>query len=425
MNACKENLTAENITVLFLALGVFLGTAHLLGEMARRIRQPAVFGELLAGVLLGPTVLGNIAPGFSAFLFPSSGHSAIALQAIVTLAVVLFLLMAGMEVDLSTIWRQRSLGFKIGVAGMLVPFLLGFVMAWFVPAASGRNADTDRLFFALFFATAISISALPVIAKTLMDMNLYRSELGMAIISAAIFNDLVGWIIFAVILGMMGSASGHANHFLTTITLTLVFAGAMLSIGRWWIHRSLPFLLKHTRQPGGVLGFALTLALLGAAFTEWIGIHAIFGSFLVGVAIGDSSHIQQRIRDTISNFVSFIFAPVFFASIGLKVDFMAHFDLPLVLMVLLIACVCKIPGAMLGARWGGMNKRDAWAVGFAMNSRGAMEIILGLLALNAGIIGQRLFVALVIMAIVTSMMSGPLMRVVLKLQKDNAPAPVE
>lgn len=202
-----------------------------------------------------------------------------------------------------------------------------------------------------------------------------------------------------------------------TILLTLVFAGGMLTAGRWLIHRILPYLQAYTHWPGGVLSFALTLALLSAALTEWIGIHAIFGSFIVGVAIGDSSHMREHTRVVIDQFVSFIFAPLFFASIGLKVNFVSHFDLVLVLTVLLIACACKLVGGVLGAKWGGMPKRDAWAVGFAMNARGAMEIVLGLLALEAGIIHQRLFVALVIMAIVTSMMSGPFMKMILQHTK--------
>jgi mannitol/fructose-specific phosphotransferase system IIA component (Ntr-type) len=246
-----------------------------------------------------------------------------------------------------------------------------------------------------------------------MDMDLYRSDLGMVVISAAIFNDLVGWIIFAIILGLMDNTATHPDHILITVVMTLAFAGMMLTVGRWLIHKILPFLQAYTRWPSGVLGFALTLSMFGAAFTEWIGIHAIFGSFLVGVAIGDSSHLRERTRVTIEHFVSSIFAPVFFASIGLNVDFLAHFDPLLILTVMVIACFCKLAGGILGARWGGMHRREAWAVGFALNSRGAMEIILGLLALKAGIIPQKLFVALVVMAIVTSMMSGPVMRLIL------------
>lgn len=412
-----QNLTQDNIMVFFLSLGLLLGVARVLGELAQRIHQPAILGELLAGLILGPTVLGSLAPETSAFLFPQEGPNAVALNAFTTLAVTLLMLVAGMEVDLSTIWRQGRIGLKVGTAGMVIPFFLGLVVALIAPRALGSDIDADPMVFSLFFATALSISALPVIAKTLMDLDLYRSDFGMVVISAAILNDLIGWIIFAIILGLIGAESGHANNILLTITLTLAFAGVMLTLGRSLIHRTLPFLQAYTRWPGGVLSFALVLALLGAAFTEWIGIHAIFGAFIVGVAVGDSSHLRERTRVIIDEFVSFIFAPVFFASIGLKVNFITHFDLVPVLTVLLIACVCKLAGGVLGARWGDMTKRDSWAVGFAMNARGAMEIILGLLALQARIIRPRLFVALVIMAIVTSMISGPAIRLILRLGK--------
>lgn len=402
-----ENLSAQNIFVMFLSLGIVLGAAHLLGELVQRLRQPAIVGEILAGVLLGPTVLGHLAPTWSAFIFPRQGPNAIALEVVANLAIVMFLLVAGMEVDLSIISRQGRVAPRVGVSSIVIPFLVGFMAAWLLPSALGRHAGADPLVFSLFFATALSISALPVIAKTLMDLDLYRSDLGMVVISAAVFNDLLGWIMFAVVLSLLGAAPSWNHSILLTIVLTLTFTGVMLTAGRWLIHKVLPLLQAYTRWPAGVLGFALTLALLSAAFTEWIGIHAIFGAFLVGVALGDSSHLRERTRATIDHFVSFIFAPVFFAGIGLKIDFLAYFSLPLVLTVLLIACICKIAGGALGARWGGMPARDSWAIGFAMNSRGAMEIILGLLALEAGIIRQRLFVALVMMAVVTSMMSGP------------------
>jgi Kef-type K+ transport system membrane component KefB/mannitol/fructose-specific phosphotransferase system IIA component (Ntr-type) len=285
-----------------------------------------------------------------------------------------------------------------------------------MPQALGRQADADPVIFALFLATAMAISALPVIAKTLMDLDLYRTDLGMIVISAAIFNDLIGWTIFALILGMMGT-HGPGLGIGLTLLLTLLFAVFVLTVGRWLMHRALPVLQAYTHYPGGVVGFAITMGLLGAAFTEFIGIHAIFGAFLVGVALGDSTHLQERTRVMIDEFVSFVFAPLFFASIGLRVNFVTHFDTRLVLLVFVLACVGKILGAVLGARWGGIPTRERWAISFAMNARGAMEIILGILALEAGIISQRLFVALVVMAILTSALSGPTMRWVLRRPK--------
>jgi mannitol/fructose-specific phosphotransferase system IIA component (Ntr-type) len=194
----------------------------------------------------------------------------------------------------------------------------------------------------------------------------------------------------------------------------------MLTIGRWLIHRTLPWIKAHTSWPGGTLNFALVLALLAAALTEHIGVHAVFGAFLVGVAIGNSSHLREQTRMVLHQFVSFILAPLFFGSIGLTVDFVRHFDIGLVLTVLVVACIGKVGGCSLGARWSGVPSRQAWALGFGMNARGAMEIILGLLALQFGIINERLFVALVIMALVTSMLSGPMMQWCLGRKKGRA-----
>jgi Kef-type K+ transport system membrane component KefB/mannitol/fructose-specific phosphotransferase system IIA component (Ntr-type) len=413
-----HNLHASELTVMLLALGLLIGMARLLGELARSLHQPAVLGELLAGVILGPTVFGSLVPEWQSFLFPVEGPNSVLLQGVSTLAIVLFLLVAGLEVDLSVVWEQGPAALKVGVVGTVVPFVLGLGGAWLIPDLLGRPVDGDPLIFALFLATAMAISALPVIAKTLMDLNLYRTDLGMVVVSAAIFNDLIGFTLFAVILGMIG-AGGTGLSVVATIGLTLVFVGLMLTLGQWAVHWLLPVLQAYTHWPAGVLGFIVTLGLFGAAFTEFIGIHAIFGSFIVGVAIGASDHLHERTRVMLEEFVSFIFAPVFFASIGLRVNFVTRFDLTLVVLLLGLACAGKLIGAVLGARWGGMPRREAWAVGYAMNARGAMEIILGLLALEAGVIRERLFVALVVMAIVTSAMSGPMMRWILRQKQPH------
>lgn len=398
-------LSHHDIAVFLLGTGILLGLARLLGELALRLHQPAVLGELLAGILLGPTLLGAVAPEWTAALFPTEGPVSFALSALTTLAITLFLLVAGMEVDLSTVWRQGRAALIIGVAGMVLPFAVGFFPAYFAPGVLGADRDTNSLIFALFFATALSISALPVIAKTLMDLNLYRSDFGMVVMAAAIFNDLFGWISFAMILGMIGrEASPTPIGY--TVAMTVLFVLLMLTVGRWLIDRVMPWVQAHASWPGGILAFALTLALLSAAFTEWIGVHAIFGAFIFGVAVGDSRHLRERTRATIDQFVSSIFAPLFFASIGLHVNFAASFDAVMVLTVLLIATFGKVVGCTGGAWLAGFPRREGLAIGFAMNSRGAMEIILGILALQAGVIRERMFVALVIMALVTSMTSG-------------------
>jgi Kef-type K+ transport system membrane component KefB/mannitol/fructose-specific phosphotransferase system IIA component (Ntr-type) len=413
------SLSAHEITLFFAAVGLLVLVARVLGEVAVRLRQPAVVGEILTGVLLGPTVLGRLAPGWQAALFPEAGDFPAALGGVTTLGSALFLLVAGIEVDLSSLWRQGKAALWVGTGGMLVPFGLGFLLAWTYGEWLGPGEHGSRLLLALFFGTALSISALPVIAKMLMDLRIYRSDLGMIIVGAAVLNDLAGWIVFAVVLGTLEASGaapeGGARFALgATILLTLAFALAVLTVGRWAIQRGLPWLQAHVRSSSGALGMLLALGALCAAFTEWIGLHAIFGAFLFGVALGDSRHLREHTRGILQQFVASIFAPLFFASIGLRVDFAANFDLVLVAVVVAIASLGKLGGCTLAARAAGLRPHEAWAVGFGLNARGAMEIVLGLLAREAGLISEPLFVALVVMAIVTSMTGGTLLRWILR-----------
>lgn len=216
---------------------------------------------------------------------------------------------------------------------------------------------------------------------------------------------------------MIGQSSGLGLGVAGSIALTLLFVTFMLTGGRLLLDRALPWAHAHLSWPGGLLSFVLVLGLGCAAFTEWIGVHAIFGAFICGVALGDSRHLRARTRATIEQFVSFIFAPLFFASIGLRINFIDHFDIPLVLTVLVIATVAKVGGCFIAGRFAGFASRDSLAIGFGMNARGAMEIVLGLLALEAGLIGERLFVALVVMALVTSIISGSLIQWILGRRK--------
>ncbi len=494
-------LSHQQITVFLLAFGVMLGTARLFGEIARRLGQPMVLGEILAGVVLGATVLGNPAvlgaeganvrlynwlfpvhvldehqqpvqvvrvqtdDAGNALVTPGSGDSAarvavadgeakrpndsaplpvdhdktydggyLAMTMFLNLSAVFLLLVAGLEVDLSIVWRQGKAALWVSLAGMVLPFGLGFGLAYLMPNILGYDPQSDQqLPFALFLGIAMSITALPVIAKILMDLNMFRSDIGMLIMSSAMVNDLLGWIGFAIVLAMIAGPvvvsggdvagavtgadaafGGATSQVLTTIVLTLVFVGGMLTLGRWLIHKSLPFIQAHSSWPGGVLGFVLTIALVCAAMTEAIGIHAIFGAFIAGVAIGDSKHLRQQTHQTIEQFISNIFAPLFFAGIGLRVNFIADFHIVTVTVVLVVAIFGKLVGCYFGAIWAGLSRRESAAVGMGMSARGAMEIILGQLALSMGLITEKLFVAIVVMALTTSLIAGPAMQAILR-----------
>lgn len=401
-------LQHTDIVVLLASIGGLLILARFFAELGKKIKMPIVMGEILLGIILGPTILGAFSPEFSAWIFPQSGAAKIAMDGITSLAVVMLLFVAGMEVQLQIMLKQGKTAIYTSITSMIIPFVLGFCAVWFLPNFFSFTPDR-KLVYALFFGIAMAVSALPVITRILMDLNLFKTKIGMIIIAAAIFDDLTGWILFSFVLSLMGQ-EGEISSIGFTIGMIVGFGLFMLIIGRYVINSALPWIQRKLAWPGGVLSIALGLCFLGAAFTEYIGLHAILGAFIVGIAFGDSVHLQEREREIIYQFVTNVFAPLFFVSIGFKVNFIQNFDLPLVLLVFFLAVGCKVFGAALGGYIGGLSKRESLAVGFGLNARGAMEIILGTLALNAGLIDSKMFVALVVMALVTSMMSGPLMK---------------
>jgi Kef-type K+ transport system membrane component KefB/mannitol/fructose-specific phosphotransferase system IIA component (Ntr-type) len=404
--------------IMFLALAVILGSAKIMGEIMRKLNQPSVLGEILAGILLGPTVFGHFQPQLYDTIFPATGNLPIVIETITTLGVVLFLLTAGLEIDLRSIFRQGRSAILVSSLGVIIPFAFGCSAAWFFPEFFHASQRADLRIFALFVGTALSISALPVIAKILMDLNLLRSEMGTVVMSSAMFDDLVGWILFSMILGMMHGGMDSFAGVKRTVVLVFGFVIVALTVVRWLIDKILPRIQAHTSWPGGVLGFIFTLTLAAASFAEFAGIHAVFGAFITGIAVGESTHLRKRTSELIHGIVTNVFAPFFFASIGLRVNFVSNFNLPVTLTVIVVACAGKLLGAGLGARLGGMDARTSWGVGLAMNARGAMEMILGLLALQAGLIREPMFVALVVMALFTSLVSGPVMHMLISGRKE-------
>ncbi len=413
-----NKLSQQEIMSLLVQLSVMLMMGRLFAEAARKIKQPAVIGEILAGIILGPTILGMIHPDWFHGLFPV-GSSSLVLDGFVQVAVVLLLFIAGLEVDLHIVLQQGRQALYTSTFGLIIPFALGFIFPYFFPEFFGSQDSSRHLAFSLFMGTAMAITALPVIARILMDLNIFKSRMGMLVISSAMINDLIGWLIFSVVLGMIGKEQNMS--LLNTVLLTVGFTLTMLTVGRGLINRGLPWVNRKLAWPGGLLSLALALCFLAAAFTEYIGIHGVFGAFIVGVALGDSEHMSERAKEIVHQFINNIFAPLFFVAIGLKVNFISNFDWQLTLAIIVIAFAGKIIGSGWGTRLGGFTWRESLAAACGMNARGAMEIILGLVALENGLINEKVFVSLVIMALVTSMSSGPLMKWLLKGKISQSP----
>jgi len=397
---------ADSTTLLLLAIGILLTSAKAFGVLARRLRQPAVVGEIAAGVLLGPTVLVRLAPELQQTLFPIADERTVLLASLNQIGVIVFLFMAGAEIDVAGVSRRAGHAIVVAAGGMVLPMLVGASVGWLVPGLLGWEGHHPRWLFALFIGTALCISALPVIARTLLDLGVYRSDLGMTVMAAAVLNDVAGWILFAFILGSLPSAGSPPSLFDGLVVMGLALA--LWAAGRPLVHYLLSLVHRRTRNPSSALAVMMPLVFGGAAASEYFGMHAMFGAFLVGATAAGSPHFREQTRGAMQDFVSVLFAPLFFASIGLTADFIADFEPALVLLVFTIACIGKIVGCGLGARLTGIATREAWAIGFAMNARGAMEIVLAMVAREAGLIGPSTFVGLVVMAVATSMLSGPM-----------------
>lgn len=403
-----QQISPQDITTMFLALAVLLGSAKLLGELFQKLGQPSVIGEILAGILLGPGILGGLSPNLYGVLFPARGSFPLVLSVVSNIGVVFFLLTAGIEVDLSSVFRQGKHSVVVSALGIVVPFAVGAAAAAMFPQFMGMEKGANPTVFALFVGVALSISALPVIAKILMDLNLLHSDVGMLILSCAMGDDLTGWILFSLLLGMMETHSLNPSELKHTILLTALFVGGALTLGRWLVNKIIPFIQAHSTWPGGVLAFIFTFTLASAAFTEHAGIHAVFGAFIAGIVVGDSRHLRRKTREHIHEVVTHVFAPFFFVSIGLQVNFVQNFSLTLLGSLFVVACAGKLLGIGLGGRLAGLDQRTSWLVAFAMNARGAMEIILGLLAIQTHLIQGRMFVALVLVALLTSLLAAPM-----------------
>ncbi len=384
--------------------------------MFRRLKQPALVGEILVGVILGPTVLGRFFPGIESFLFPQDATQKSMLDTVSWLGVFFLLLVTGFEVDSSVIWRHRRTSISLGLTGMLVPAVLGFAAALIVPERFIGSAGA-RLPFALLFATIVGISAVPVIAKVLQDFDILKSDFGLNILASSTLKDILAWVLFTLVLGLVFESKFAWLSMLKVVGGTFLFLVVSFTLGRVAVDRLAGWFNKSPLpKPGIILSFIVILGGVCGALSQLIGIHAAFGFLVAGIMAGEASQIQEKTRETITQVVNSFFVPVFFVTIGLRVDFLANFDLLIVLIVLLIDMGGKFLGAILGAKLARMPSEDVVAAGIALIPGGAMEIIISGLALEYGIISLAVFESIVIAAVVSSIVVGPLLSATLKLK---------
>lgn len=400
-------------SLLLLQLSAMLGVAIILGQASKRLGQPAVLGEIIGGLLIGVTVAGALAPSAHAWLFTQSADATAARDVVVKLGMLFFLFIAGSEVDLSDLRRIGPKALSIGLAGTLLPLSVGIAIVYAVPSLFGSAGGTERLALALFIGLCLANSANPVLARILMDLGLLKSEVGSVAMTATIIDDLVNWTVFALILGSLGPTSNELAGGDVAISVGAVVALVVVIVGggRWLGGRGLRALRRRTTWPTGFLGAVAVAILLAATAAESIGLHAFLGAFLVGVALSGHDVEHREAHEVTARFALGFFAPIYFVSIAMGTDFVANLDLVLVILLTVVACSTKLMGVLLGARLARMPiDRTARAIAWGLNARGATGIVLAGVGHAAGVIDDRLFVALVLMALVTTMVAGPMMK---------------
>ncbi len=402
-----SKLNSPEILHFLIIVTLVLVSARFLGEVFRKFNQPAVIGEILAGIILGPSLIGTYFPGFFNAIFLVQPKAYSAFDGLSNVGIIILMFVAGLEVELGKIRKYGKHAASISLAGLIFPFAIGFFTVWFFYGYLFNNPTDNKLIPAMFFGTALSITALSVCAKILMDLNILKTKIGMLTLTAAMIDDFFGWILFSIILQLMNK-EGEGGF--GSVLMILLFVAVLMTAGKWAINKILEFSEKHLKQPGGSITVGILLCFIGAVFTEYLGIRGVFGAFLMGVVVGDSKYFKEKYQDILHQFIVNIFAPLFFASIGLRINFIENFHLGVVAFILLVACIAKLVGAGVGARIGGLKANESMAVAFGMNARGSMEIVLGLLALQAKIIDERIFVGLVVMTMVTILIAGPMMK---------------
>jgi Kef-type K+ transport system membrane component KefB len=395
----------EALPHVLLALLVVVGVSRLVGSLFQRIHQPAVIGEVVAGIALGPSLLGRIWPDAVSFLLPS--EVAPFLGVIAQVGVVLFMFLVGLELDTSLLRQGTHSSVAISHASIVAPFLLGSTASLWLYSGYSMPGVSFTV-FSLFLGIALSVTAFPVLARILTDRRIQRSRIGVLALTCAAVDDVTAWCLLAILLSV---ANAQAEGALITVGLTMLFVATVLML-RPLLLRLVWFLDSRGALSQSGLAVIFMALLASALATEWIGIHALFGAFLLGAIIPHDSLVAMQVREKLEDTVIVLFLPVFFAFTGLRtqiglVQGLEHWTV--CGLIILLAFVGKFGGSYAAARLTGLDGTTAACIGVLMNTRGLMELVVLNLGLDLGILSPTLFAMFVIMALVTTIATSPIL----------------
>lgn len=430
-----ETLSSHELTIFLTSVGFMLILARILSAIVSRVNMPTLTAELLAGILLGPTVLGTIFPEVQGYFFPKTGVLPTAYTILFNLSSIMLLFLAGTEIDEKLVSRGQKSIFITSAFAIIIPFAMGVYFASeFFDFFHGTQFSATPYVFPLIFGALLTISSLPTMIRILMGENMLNTDIGITVIGVAVITDLIGWIGFSSILVYANPTLENIQILYTIlyvvgfVIIAFIISGSKKYFDKFMGKGTQDDKRDKTDQAVKTETLPLNIAilfgicLLAAAFTNMIGIHPSLGAFLSGILckrfLGENAIILKQIRLFIMNF----FAPIFFISIGLQLNFIQNFNLPMIVAVIALAMIGKILAAFLGALFSGFQVKPAVVIAACLNSRGTLEIIMGALALKLGLIYPQLFVSIVIMAILavtTTLFAIPLLVKVFKIPRND------
>lgn len=396
-----------------IAVLVFFG--RVLGELAKRVGQPSVIGELLAGILLGPTALGKLWPAAQSWIFPAGDNQGQLLATVARLGVLLLLLVTGFEIDLSYILSRGRRVLQVALWGTMFPLLFGTCLGMVLPEALMGEADRRPL-FAMFLAVAMSISAMAVLAKILLDLDVMKRDLGQTMVAVAMSEDLVGWILLSLVVGLAG---GDFQPLLAVRAVggAVIFLALAFSLGRWFVDGLLTYI---DDRDGGVpmqMSAAVFLAMLLGTLTHELGLEPMLGAFVAGILCGQARRFHDETEHTLKLMVTAVFSPLFFANAGLKVDLLKVVNPTVILwgvVIVAVASLGKLFGASFGAWMAGFKPWERVAFGVGLNARGSMEIIVATVGYSLKILSVEAYSIIVLMAMSLCLLTPGTLRAVFR-----------
>lgn len=410
------SLSEHNLLLMWVQLLVIVLAARSLGSLMQRIGQPRVIGELFAGVILGPSILIKLWPAAGDWLIPQDLAAAAPINAIGWIGVAFLLVLTGFETDLKLVRALGKPAMFVSIGGLAVPFAAGLAVGLLMPD-SLMGEEANLMAFVLFIGISLSISSLPVIAKILDELGLMRRNFAQITVAVGMVNDLVGWLALGIIVSLGRTETFTVSSVAFPIIAILVILALAFTVGQ----RGVDALLRRARQREGTgadaMGMTLIITFFLAVATQLARSDAVLGAYIAGILIGRSRFFQERTRKQLQSVNAAVFAPVFFATAGLRMDLSSLIS-PEGLMwagiILVVAVVSKVLGAFGSAKLAGLSTREGLALGVGLNARGAVEVVIATVGLTIGVLNTTTYTAIVVMAVLTSVMAPPFLRLIVR-----------